>query len=273
MKSLLSLFIFFCTTNAYCSPNSFLDLFEKSTALQNLSEVQTGGAPVDIRNEVEKIMNKPLRISEVETILCLFDRISPLNQQDVETLYGIFYYWPHLQKEHVSLFNRLHINKSAASVYFSTENVKQLTHESADPESGIFINGVKYSSQLENRVLKIKTQWLYISNKFEPILYYGDLDGFLEKLQTKIEFSDSCFSKLPFWKDTRYFSFAKDEQGLCSAFSQQKLYTDLNRSFVQSRNETKKNNWILPLSILTGVFIAYELRNKEVSIHMPSFKF
>lgn len=273
MKSLFMLVISFCALQAYGADNSFLDLFEKSTAIQNLSEVQITNEPFLIRNEIEKIMSKPLRISEVETILSLFDRIPSLNQQDVALIKGIFYYWPTLQKNYSSLYGRSSIRETNPLILLKNDEIKELNQASSESESGIFINGMKYTSLSGQKILNGKANWLFVSNKFEPIIFYGNLEGFLERLHAKAEFSDSCFSSLQFWKNTKYFSFEKDEQGNCSTASAQKFYTDLNRSFTENQRQADKSNWVLPASILAGVLIAYELRNKTVSIHLPSFKF
>jgi hypothetical protein len=252
---------------------SLLQAFNDSTAVQNLEKIEISSNQKNLRSNIQSLTSLPLRVSEQEALLSLYEKIDRLNFDDAVLIHSLFLSIPNSDKNYLVLFNKIKpLLRNQKNIITKNDLSDLLPYNTED--SNIYIDGVQLTDANQNEFITGKHQWFYISNTYSPILLNGNQKEFEAKLQQKKFFSEACMQKIDMGKDLKLSTYALDGTNICKPLNRhQNFHSAVQDSFFKKQEEDSKRNWFWPVTILTSVAIAYELRNKDVLIHMPSFKF
>jgi hypothetical protein len=124
-------------------------------------------------------------------------------------------------------------------------------------------------------------QWALISNSFEPLIYVGTWNEF-QKVLNQTEFNKPLASgdcgKLQILSDNYdlqtsagiFFSRSCASDPIANASSGYRI--DHLGDVTHELEPEKKWSWVLPVAAVAGVALAYSLKDKKVSVGIPSLR-
>lgn len=231
--------------------------------IQNLNQLNISTKPAELRHSLLILDHSPLRKTEVDSALYIFEKIGVTNLTADEKL------------RYFSLLSIWNTETEPQTLWIPTNRLAELIPYLSTSESSILVDGMTLNS-LEQKISDGPHQWLYLSNSHYPILQEGELSDFLSALKNIQPFNDSCGEMITPWKDIPDFKLKNmGSKGECTDLMNLKNMgvNPTNVLLKTSIEHERQQAWMVPTAVIAGALTIAYFRNKEVVFHLPTLKF
>ncbi len=252
---------------------SFANAFFKKHLLQNLDRLTINSDPSSLRHSLYLLDQLPLRSMEVESAVFLFEKlgIENLSAPEKNRFLGLLTADENSEEKNSELIKKVKKDLSTFVVPSTNDRLSQneidsLKYYLSSDDAAVFVDGSPIQS-LEQKISSWPHQWVYISNTAYPILVVGYFSDFLSALTNFKSFNDRCGEVIIPWPSLPELKLKNlGVHGDC----------DENAILVENRQIFEKEKtylWTVPVAIIAGGLTLSYFKNKQVSLHLPTFKF